>query len=230
MTAPFDTDTCDSEAARLLPWFVTGRLPAEDAARVEEHLADCPVCRADLAVQRDLRSLMRSDERIEYAPQPSLQKLMTRIDEMDREIPEVALVRPGDEPSVPRARVPHWMVAAVVLQTVGLGLLGALLWDRGPSRGDPARYVTLATPAPAADEAQRLRVVFAPETTANEMGLMLGALQAAVVDGPTEAGAYTIALRSGGRDAPSVDASLARLRANPHVLFAEPVAGSGSPR
>ncbi|HSE12491.1 MAG TPA: anti-sigma factor [Rudaea sp.] len=224
MTANLDTRICDSEAARLLPWLVTGRLAADEAARVESHLAECPICRSDLAVQHELRTLMQADERVEYAPQPSLQKLMTRIDELDREI---AVPEPAHDDSVapPRAVMPRWMIAAAVLQTVGLGLLGAALWQQAPSRTDPATYVTLSAADSVAAPAARVRVVFTSGMTAGNIARLLGAVHAEIVAGPSGAGAYTIALLSEAGAPPSVDASLARLRADPGVLFAEPVAG-----
>lgn len=227
MTANLDTGCCDSEAARLLPWLVTGRLAADEVARVESHVTDCPICRADLAEQRDLRKLMLAGERLEYSPQPSMQKLMTRIDELEREIdaPE-----PAFEPPVaaPRATVPRWMIAAVVLQSVGLGLLGAMLWAQSPSRMDPAAYMTLSSTESMPATTARLRVVFAPAMTAGNIAQLLGAVGAEIVAGPSSAGAYTIALHPEAGTPPPIDAGLARLRADPGVLFAEPVAGMSS--
>ena len=225
MTANLDTGCCDSEAARLLPWLVTGRLAADEAARVESHVAGCPICRDDLAVQRELRALMHADERLEYSPQPSLQKLMTRVDELEREIdaPEPAYALAV---ATPRATVPRWMIAAVLLQGVGLGLLGVMLWDRSPSRADPATYVTLSATQSVQEPAAHLRVVFAPAMTAGNIAQLLGAVRAQVVAGPSGAGAYTIALYPDSAAPQSIDASLARLRADPGVLFAEPVAGT----
>jgi anti-sigma factor RsiW len=225
MTANLDTEICDSEAARLLPWLVTGRLAAEEAARVERHVADCRICRADLAAQRELRTLMHADERVEYAPQPSLQKLMTRIDELDREIAPPAQSAPGEPVAAPRAAVPRWMIAAALLQTVGLGLLGATLWQRAPSRTDPATFVTLSAAESAQAGTPRLRVVFAPDMTAGNIAQLLGSVRAEIVAGPSSAGAYTITLHADAGTPPRVDASLTRLRADPGVLFAEPVAG-----
>ncbi|HEX7374948.1 MAG TPA: anti-sigma factor [Steroidobacteraceae bacterium] len=226
MTPDLDNAICDSEAARLLPWHVTGRLAADEATRVENHLAECSICRADLAAQRELRTLMNADERIEYAPQPSLQKLMTRIDELEREFP-VPSPAHDDEPVVAsRAVVPRWMIAAVLVQSVGLGLLGAMLWTQAPSRSDPAAYMTLSTTESAQVPAPRLRVVFAPGMTTANLAQLLGAVRAEIVAGPSSAGAYTIALHPDAGAPPRVDDSLTRLRADPGVLFAEPVAGT----
>jgi anti-sigma factor RsiW len=232
MTLTIETDLCDSEAARLLPWYVTGRIDAADAARVDAHIATCLICRTDLATQRELRALTQAEERVEYSPQPSLQKLMSRIDELDREIAEPS--PPASVPESPppaRANVPRWLVAAVVLQTVGLALLGSLLWPRAGIRNDSAPYVTLGSVEAVVNAAPRLRVVFAPDMTVSSIARLLGAVRADIVAGPTESGAYTLALRADSSLPASVDTSLAQLRADPRVLFAEPViGGTGPPR
>jgi len=234
MTSIIDLEACDSEAARLLPWFATGRIDAEDAARVEAHVATCPVCRADLATQRTLHGLMQSEEKVEHAPQPSLQKLMSRINELDREIPmasasaaEAAIALPRPTPA--RTGMPRWLAAAVVVQAVGLGLLGTLLWQHAGGRHAAAEYVTLSTVEVGQETAPRVRVVFVADMTLGGMAALLGALHSDIVGGPTEAGAYTLALRPETNKPVSVNASLARLRADPRVLFAEPVVTDAAP-
>lgn len=37
------------EARELIPWYVTGTLPAAEARELAAHLAGCPACRAELA-------------------------------------------------------------------------------------------------------------------------------------------------------------------------------------
>jgi len=233
-TSMIDLDFCDSEASRLLPWYATGRIDAEDAARVEAHVANCPACRADLAAQRELHGLMQAGEKVEYSPQPSLQKLMSRIDELDREIAPAAAtpVVPAAASSAPspvRTGLPRWLVAAVVVQTLGLGTLGTLLWQHADGRNAGAEYVTLSSVEAGLGSAPRVRVVFAPDTTIGGMAALLDAVRADIVAGPTEAGAYTLALRLDSDVPASVDASLVRLRADPHVVFAEPVVASAGP-
>ncbi len=44
-------------AQTLLPWYATQRLDADDLAFVEAHLAGCASCRAELAVEAQLRAL-----------------------------------------------------------------------------------------------------------------------------------------------------------------------------
>ena len=44
------------DACALLPWYATGRLDAEDVARVEAHLPTCTQCQADLIAERRLQA------------------------------------------------------------------------------------------------------------------------------------------------------------------------------
>jgi hypothetical protein len=212
---------CDSEAARMLPWFVTGRLPVADSERVRSHLEHCAICRADLAGEQSVRAVLRADERVEYAPQAGLAKTLARIDELARDAPVAeppARVMPAAR-VLPRRFAPaQWLTAAVVVQALGLGVLGAALLNRSaPDRADP-RYQTLTAPAPLVGS-ERIRAVFAPATTLAELESLLGAAHLLVVDGPSPAGAFTLAV-AGGSGAGGE--ALARLRADHHVLFAEP--------
>jgi anti-sigma factor RsiW len=218
--------SCDSEAARLLPWFATGRLSPDETARVETHLAGCAACRADLAGQRELRQVLEADDRLEYSPQPSLQKLMTRIDELERELSEPTS-GPGSAVGehFGRGAVSRWLVAALVVQTVGLALLGSLLWGRSTSVDDTsARYQTLSSTAavPSGRDPQ-VRVVFAPGTDVETMTRLLQELNARVVDGPSEAGTYALVLLGPSGEAASVAKGLARLRSDARIVFAEPI-------
>ena len=74
----------------------------------------------------------------------------------------------------------------------------------------------------APSDATRLRVVLAPGTTAQELASLLAAIDARIVYGPSPAGAYALALSPDATDE-AMAASLARLRADARVLFAEPL-------
>ena len=78
MSKPPEEGRCEEEAARLLPWYVAGRLDAADAERVTRHLERCAICRDDLAHERTLRALLKSESGVEYAPQPGLAKTLAR--------------------------------------------------------------------------------------------------------------------------------------------------------
>lgn len=225
MRTDIDGSGCESEAARLLPWFVSGRLDPVERARVDEHLATCPICRADRDAQAELRELMRSDDRVEHSPQPALEKLMSRIDEMDREIES------GEAPDVPAPSrgampAPRWLVSALVVQTVGLGVLGAALWKHSGSEASVGQYRTLASTAEVAMSSPQLRVVFAPATTVAEIAELLRPMHGTVASGPSEAGAYAIAVPDDYAGLRELDGQIERLRADRRVLFVEPIAGA----
>ena len=65
-----------------------------------------------------------------------------------------------------------------------------------------------------------IRLVFHTGVALQDVNALLRAVDAQVVAGPSEAGVYTIALKD-RRATPDIDAALARLRADPRVLFAE---------
>jgi hypothetical protein len=237
---------CDAEAARLLPWHLTGRLAAADAARVTQHLAQCAACRADLAAQRVLRERLRDDGPVEFAPQAGLAATLSRIDELGRE-----LAAPGDTGSATPARAavppakdrplrwhaPKWLAAAVVVQAIGIGVLGSLLLARSESLRPPATpvagYETLSAPA-VEPPAGQLRAVFAEDMTLGQLGGLLAARGLQVVSGPSEAGVYTLGLvpmrpqagAPGTASAAAVSAALLALRADRRVRFAEPTASA----
>jgi hypothetical protein len=213
--------------ARLLPWFVTARLEPAEAARVESHLLSCAACRRDVEQQRTLGTWIRGDSRDEpTAWQPSFEKLMSRIDATERAMQSPALPA-GAVPVTHRARVPRWLVAAVVLQAIGLGILGSVLWQRSDETL-AAQYRTLSSPpvAPGTFRPQ-IRVVFAPATTVREVADVLGTIGARIVDGPSPSGAYSLALSRPRPSADLVGTSIARLRADSRVVFAEPIMVDG---
>ena len=223
---------CDSEAAQLLPWFVTGRLDADETARIAAHVASCHACRLDLEQERALRDVVRTDDRT-HAPDAArgFQKLMARIGETERALPTEP---PARKPVAVRRlrvpRVPRWFGAAVVAHALALALVGAALW-RHTDRIDEAPFRTLTTgTAPTASGQAHLRVVFAPGTTTQELAGILDVIDARIVDGPSTAGAYALALSGNG--APSeaaVRETLATLRADARVILAEPLRAEPAP-
>lgn len=222
---------CDSEAARLLPWFATGRLDAEDAARVVVHLAECVTCRDDLEAQRSLHGVLTADDHVEYSPQPSWQKLMTRIDELDRELPVATTVEPFRAPAAVATHVGHgtvarWLVAALVVQTFGLALLGALHWGGSPTSGaaSPGFRTLASAPTAPASAGAAVRVVFAPGTNVEQVAALLRDIDARIVDGPSPAGTYALALAAPATgEADPVAMAIGRLRADARIVFAEPI-------
>ena len=228
MSADLDGASCAEEAARLLPWYVTGRLAAADAERVEQHLGRCAICRRDLAHEREVRALLRSEARLEYAPQAGLAKTLARIDELGREAPAAGQAPQAAPPR--RARAVRWLAAAVVVQAVGLGVLGGMLAGREAPDAGRADYATLSSGGAQVPGAAHLRAVFAPGLTLAELNGLLNARQLKIVGGPSDAGVYTLAaVAVPPRDGARLEATVAALRADPHVLFVERAVNDETP-
>ena len=101
---------------------------------------------------------------------------------------------------------------------LGVLLCSAIFVLRGPE------YQTLTSPAPTVPttptvSGQTLHVLFAPETTIEQANEALRMIDASIVAGPSDLGLLTV-LIAPGQD---LDQTLATLRAQPGVQFAEPV-------
>lgn len=226
MTSLSDFESTHAESRDLIPWWVNGRLADDEARRVESHLAQCAECRADVEVERRVRAAVRHKTPVAYAPQVSLQKLWSRIEDVEREMPTrpapVALCASAAPKAASGAR---WKVAAGVLLGLGLGLLAANGWQAARTSG-PAAYRTATTKQPTPVRPVQVRVVFSSAVSVEELTRILAGNGFTIVDGPSESGVYGLAIAAGNAD--SAAAALARLRADPRVRFAEPVASAGS--
>ena len=226
----FEGAACDSEAARLLPWFVTGSLSGADTERVSRHLERCEVCRGDVEHERALRAMLKADGPIEYAPQAGLAKTLARIDELTRELSPQPGVVAHDHAYPPvrrRMTATRWLAAAVIVQSIGLALLGGSLLDRRAA--DRGRYETLSSVVPAAN-GDRIRAVFTRSMTIGELQTLLASHRLMIVTGPSDAGVFTLGAIGAMPDRGGLEALLASVRSDPHVLFAEPATGEEAQR
>lgn len=227
MSIDLDGACCNEEAARLLPWYVVGRLSAADVERVSNHLQYCAICRQDAAKESAVRALLKADARIEYAPQAGLARTLSRIDELGRDAPAAAPPRSLVHATRGRVGAMRWLTAAVLVQAVALGWLGVSLRHPG-SRGAAPGYETLSAQTQNASEAH-IRVVFAPTMTLADLKALLAAHRLVVIRGPSDAGAYTIASTDPRATAADLGAAVVGLRRDSRVLFAEPAVNDVAP-
>ncbi len=126
----------------------------------------------------------------------------------------------GIEPLSRRFTV-RWLAAAVVVQAIGLGLLGLTLNNRGDNHKN---YETVAT-AEKRLHAPAVSLAFAPQTSIGTVNTLLTHQGLSLVGGPGGAGNYRAELSSdavaSGATAESVAAVLSK---DPNVTFAEPIA------
>jgi hypothetical protein len=225
-----------AETWELIPWIVNGRASDEDAAGVAEHLAECADCRREIEVQRRLQAEVARNGSLEYAPQASFQKLMSRIEELEREVPEVAATGPATRPAVrPAVRIPRWFVASFVAQSLAMIVLTVFAGWQGIEQLLAPRYQTLTSsePPPATPSGNlpahgnptsfgNLKIVPAPTVTVTELRSLLKTVGAQVVSGPTDAGVWTLVVPY-ATTSPAFKTMLGELRADSRVAFAEPI-------
>jgi len=215
-----------AEAWALLPWLANGRIAPEDREWVESHVSGCADCRAELAAQRLVVSQVGRDEAA--APQPaasdeqrSFNKLWARI-EAAESVSTGSTSGTGGPLSAPRAsRTVRWLAAAVVVQAVGLGVIGLAMF--GQSRSDD--IVTVSSVEAQRTHAPAVRIVFAPDASIATINTLLAHQGLTIVAGPGTSGNFTAQLSAdavaSGASAESVAAVISR---DPNVTFAQPVA------
>lgn len=223
----------------LIPWVVNGTATPEQCERVEQHLRDCADCRHEFALQQQFQAGLLADADADAAPdpQPALQRLLTRL---DTELPLTgaafpALDAPARFPAGPRAaagRWTPWLAAAVVVQAIGLSLLGGMMLGR-PDAGPPAAggsgYRTLSSEG--ARKPAAIRLVVAPDTTLARLRGLLGETQLRIVESTADNAAFGLAPQDAAMagDSEFVRNAIARLRSEPGVMLVEPIAGAAGP-
>lgn len=190
---------------RLLPWYVTGTLEPVEQALVEQHLADCPDCHAELESERRLRAAVSA-----LPPVPAGQWEALR----DR-----ALATPQERTSMFAGRAPRWLALAAAQAAILVLGIGAYEWARP---GEDAAYHALSsgTDRP---KGGNLIVIFRPDVSEQALRGTLKAVGARLVDGPTEAGAYVLAVPQAARET-----ALQGLRGRAEIVLAQPIDGDGA--
>jgi anti-sigma factor RsiW len=204
-----------------IPWIVNGTLPESARLSVQAHLENCPDCREELEFQQRLAAAIESGSSIsESDSQQSWQVLRARIDSAGRS----GRPRQGQR----RTRglsgewIP-WLVAAMVVQAIGLGALGSVLWSK-PSASSGSVYRTLSAPTSPPGNAT-IRVVFAPDMSVGNLQAVLAAAGLQVQSGPSSAGVWSLE-PAHDSDRSATQVALRELRDSPQVRFAEVIGGS----
>ena len=220
-----DPSSTHRQAWDLIPWIVNGSAPESERRAVQAHLESCADCRAELDFQRQLQAAMAEDCSAETDMRGSWLRLRSRLDS-------------AAEPEAPARAVPGrlrggagwmpWLLAAMVVQAIGLGALGAAWWSR-PSvpaslPAGAAVYRTLSA-TEAATPPATIRVVFAPNVTIAQLQAMLAAGRLQVRSGPSDVGVWTLG-PTRDSDRAASEAALRELRTNSEVRFAEALSGA----
>lgn len=181
--------------ANMVDW-TNGRMPAESADRMRDHLSRCAPCRADALIEEQIHARLSQQPVVEYAPQASFRRLMARIDSAEdassasntpSEAEPAALTATGR-----RAVFSHpwrWLGPAA---SAALILLVLGIWVQLALAPVEPQYRTL-TSAPVVSDA-RLQIVFNDSATAADMRSALAAVRGHITDGPGFNGVFEVAI------------------------------------
>ncbi|HEY4145836.1 zf-HC2 domain-containing protein [Pinirhizobacter sp.] len=209
MTFTMDTNRDCARAWEAMPSVLQESASPEQNVWLMDHLAHCESCSADYAQQERLRLALSLPADIPVDPAVGLKRLLARLDV------------PLPKPVVQRARngwLTRALAAAVLLQALAIGALGAKYWS---DNTNPAYRTLSQTSAPVPTGA--LHVVPDASMSLADWNALLHSLNLQVVGGPNDVGAYTV-VPSGSSTAGSP--VLQKLRATRGIRLAEPVASA----
>jgi anti-sigma factor RsiW len=200
-TIPLPPDRHE-QTQTLLPWYVSGELDGEELGLVEAHLRECAECRMEFRLEHRLGQAVAG---LPFDADLGWAEIRGRITAQQDRRNLAGLLRRA---FAPEGRT-GWAIAALVVLVVGA--IAALL-----PLTRPADYHALGAvrAAPPGD----VIVMFRPEARAGDLSRALRDSGARLVDGPTAADAYVLAVPPADRAT-----SLAKLRADRDIVMAEPI-------
>jgi len=204
-----NTDRDCAQAWEAMPWVLQDSASPEQSAWLTDHLAHCEACRQEFAQQSQLRLALALPTDLPLDPEAGLKRLLGRIDAAETEVAHVQ-VRSG-------TWFTRALVAAVLVQALGIGVLGVKLWSEDAAQN----YRTLSAPTPAAMPGA-IHVVPDAGMKLADWDSLLHSLQLQVVSGPNDVGAYTVV----PAHAASTTDTLQQLRSKHGIRLAEPATSS----
>ena len=205
MTSEKNSGKDCTRAWEIMPWVLQATAPQEQAEWLMHHLSQCEACSTEFAQQSRLRSALALPADVVVDVNAGFRHLLERID-----APEPAAL-----PALrPVSRWTRILAAAVLVQAIGIGVLGARMWS-----AEAPQYRTLSQAA-VVEPAGAIRVAPVPSMTLANWNQLLHDFDLRVVDGPNAVGAFTVVPK--GSPARSTHL-LQQLRASRSILLAEPV-------
>jgi anti-sigma factor RsiW len=175
----------------LLPWLANGTLEGAERTEVERHVADCAQCQSELALLKTLRNTLQAQPQTD-AGELGLQRLLRSVRK-----------EPGARP--------RWLLPAAMAAGLVIAVQTVMLMQTGPVE---TVYAPLS--GPATGEVV-LQVEFTPDAREVELRAALHAVGARIVDGPSAAGVYRIALEPGRDSQQALDELQARTDLVRHI-------------
>ena len=191
--------TCHPEVWALLPWAVNGTLEGHDRRAVEEGLATCNSCRAELARCHVVAAAVLAAPARTWSPSPAdVSRILARAGAADESEPPITAWWGRRRDQVRRALAALTLTPAPPVLRWAFAVQGALVlvlasivvWQAAT----PAPvYRTLARSGDHAGDAQpQIHVAFTEDMTERELRALLTGVGGTFVGGPSALGIYTV--------------------------------------
>lgn len=216
---------CHPEVWALLPWAVNGTLEGHERRVIDERLATCPSCRAELARCHVVAAAVLAAPARTWSPSSAdVSRILTRVSAADDTEPPITAwwgrrrdqIRRTLAALTPTPPILRWAVA--VQGALVVLLASVVVWQAIPPA---AVYRTLAKSGDHAGEpGLKIHVAFTEDMTERELRALLTGVGGTLVGGPSPLGIYTVRVEPSSA-APGV--ALEKLRAHGKVRLAEPL-------
>ena len=207
------------EIAALLPWYVSGKISAEDRAKVEAYAGRHPEVRAQMALAREEADVIFASNQEIVAPRDGLDKLKASL------AASPAARLSGAKASVldrlgrflgslaPRQLAYAGLAAALVLalQTASIGALLSAL-------SGPGGFKTAAGPKACVDKGSFALVALQPAAPAGTVSAFLAENKMKIVEGPVAGGMYRVCVSGEVLSKDALDAALAKIKARADLV------------
>jgi hypothetical protein len=233
----------------MLPWLANGRLSPAEREMAQEHVRRCNECERELALQQLMCNAFTEPDRVTYAPGPSFRKLIDRINSdgriRDGETGKAPLRdrqpagRPPGQSTLARLRrVSLWRPPGVAWAASFLILFGVTGMMFTAYRWSAPVYQTHTDASVVTPNV--LHIALDRSLPIGEVEELLQAGGARIVEGPGNGGiaggilgVTPVGVIAGQTTKANANKQLralaARLRADPRVLWVQPLADEGIP-
>jgi len=212
----------------LLPWYINQSLDPTERDIVIKHVKTCITCRVELNQQQQVFEKMQQTDLLQQVSQVSFVQLKKRIE--DR--PKLYAVIPHEEPKKEQKIFSHPFVGFVKYTALAASLLllalpfmlGSLV-DKPELKGN---YRTLSNSIEGEQKNNIVRIVFAASSDPEQIGIVLRDVSGHIVKGPSANGVYEVQIGNQQTDSQVIKDTIAHLRNNASVIFAELAHGLSS--
>ncbi len=172
-----------STVREQLPWLLNGTLSTAEAKAMNDHIAQCDACAAELAAERRLLDQLQGLDALAFQEAASWDRMVETLDRPKRKGFGLMLEETWD-----RLRPQGWLVFGAPAMACALLLAVVFSADVDTFRA-PGTFETLSTPSDAVQEGLiEVRVLPADPNAAGDLLQWMGDLGVSDITGPSEAG------------------------------------------